>query len=181
MNYFDTMEDKDTAKLTEFNHNIKLLEKFGEMRRGEVIDITGVTSNHNEAVIELKSRSLKLVKNGFGDYAELVIAGKRKDGTVYTGNTMMIEEHKYADLQYFMCNEGKTGLYINFLDDAVVLYDLSKLSSRPKRSNEIMRIWSEGKQAYEYEYRRFLDLKDAWIWEMSDNGKYKLIQKGAKK
>jgi len=131
-NEFEISEEKCWEQLEEFNEEYHL---FNEIKRTPVkyhTDGTGYTINKLGEIryfnIELKSRNQILLDSG-------VISGTTEKGG-YTGDTIMIESHKVADMLLDNIN-GLEPLYINFLDDGtVIIFNLSKLKTCQVRNNE---------------------------------------------
>ena len=96
-------------------------------------------------------------------------------GETYTADTLYIEAHKAGDLFLdYICDE-KIPIYINFLnDDIVILYNLSRLKHRP--TEVAKRIHSKLYQGFELAKREELSLEDAWIYK-KENNVYKLIKR----
>lgn len=148
MNYFETNERQDLQLLYEFNYQTKLFTWVMPTEPKSQIDAIAMKGGRNFA-IEIKHR--------------LIPVSKYK--------SIMIEDYKYCELLQEYQFNNREPLYINFLHDAVVIFNLSKLKDKPKL--RIMNIKSEGYGAMQQQERRYmLDLSDAVIYK--DN---KLIKK----
>lgn len=158
--YFDNSEQRCLENLEKFNneyhifnHTEKTIEKFHADATGYTLNKLGERRNFN---IELKNRKQILLDNG-------VISGTTDKGG-YTGDTIMIESHKLADL--LLDNIiGLEPLYINFLlDGTVIIFNLNKLTKRPYKS-ENQNILSRGYGKMEMAKRQYLYITDAAIYK----------------
>ena len=145
MNYFDKSEQKCLKLLNEFNKKHKYFKGISATTRGEQIDAVAQDRQGRKISIEMKKRKGDLKTfQGYGD--------------------ILIEPSKMA---YFtkILESGHTlnekCLYINFLDDAVVIYDFDKLKNLVFYPNH--RQVNYGKKQYEYESRIGLKLDEAII------------------
>lgn len=146
--YFTNNERQDLQLLYEFNYQTKLFKWVMPTAEKSQIDAIAMKNNRTFA-IEIKHR--------------LIPVNRYK--------SIMIEDYKYLELMMEKQFNNREPLYINFLHDAVVIFNLSKLSAKPKM--RIMNIKSEGYEAIQHQERRYmLDLTDAVIYK--DN---KLIKK----
>ena len=148
MNYFETNERQDLQLLYQFNYDNKLFTWVMPTEPKSQIDAIAMKNNRNFA-IEIKHRMIPVDKY----------------------KSIMIEDYKYCELLQEYQFNNREPLYINFLHDAVVIFNLNKLKEKPKL--RIMNIKSEGYDKVQYQERRYmLDLSDAVIYK--DN---KLIKK----
>lgn len=139
-NYFMENEQQDLQLLYEFNYQTKLFQWVMPTQEKSQIDAIAMKNNRNFA-IEIKHR--------------LIPVDKYK--------SIMIEDYKYLELMMEKQFNGREPLYINFLHDAVVIFNLNKLKNKPKL--RIMNIKSEGYDKMQYQERRYmLDLSDAVIY-----------------
>lgn len=149
MNYFETNERQDLQLLYQFNYDNKLFTWVMPTAEKSQIDAIAMKGGRNFA-IEIKHR--------------LIPVSKYK--------SIMIEDYKYCELLQEYQFNNREPLYINFLHDAVVIFNLSKLKDKPKL--RIMNIKSEGYDKVQYQERRYmLDLSDAVIYK--DNKLIKTI------
>ena len=150
--YFDMNEKQDLQQLYEFNAEKRLFDSIKPNEYSAQIDATAKHKDR-EFAVEIKHR--------------LIPIGKYK--------TIMIEPYKYLELKLEYVYNGREGLYINFLHDAVVIFNIEKLKYRPKFT--VHNIRSGGYDAVQLNERRYhLDLRDAVIYK-KENNEYKLIQK----
>lgn len=150
--YFETNEKNDLQMLYEFNYNTKLFQSIKPTEEKSQIDAIAKKRDRQFA-IELKHRYINLEKY----------------------KSIMIEPYKYLELKLEYIYNGREGLYINFLHDAVVIFNIEKLKYRPKFT--VHNIRSGGYDAVQLNERRYhLDLRDAVIYK-KENNEYKLIQK----
>lgn len=140
--YFKDNEKQDLQLLYEFNYANKLFTWVMPTEPKSQIDAIAMKNNRTFA-IEIKHRMIPL--------------GRYK--------SIMIEDYKYAELLMEYQFNSREPLYINFLhDNVVVIFNLSKLSAKPKL--RIMNIKSEGYDKVQYQERRYmLDLSDAVIYK----------------
>ena len=147
--YFKDNEKQDLQLLYEFNYQTKLFKWVMPTEPKSQIDAIAMKNNRNFA-IEIKHRMIPVNKY----------------------KSIMIEDYKYLELMMEKQFNNREPLYINFLHDAVVIFNLSKLSAKPKM--RIMNIKSEGYDKVQYQERRYmLDLSDAVIYK--DNKLIKTI------
>ena len=149
MNYFETNERQDLQLLYQFNYDNKLFTWVMPTAEKSQIDAIAMKNNRNFA-IEIKHRMIPVDKY----------------------KSIMIEDYKYLELMMEKQFNNREPLYINFLHDAVVIFNLNKLKDKPKL--RIMNIKSEGYDKVLYQERRYmLDLTDACIYK--DNKLIKTI------
>ena len=140
MSYFETNEKQDLQLLYEFNYETKLFKWIMPTEPKSQIDAIAMKNNRNFA-IEIKHR--------------LIPVDRYK--------SIMIEDYKYLELMMEKQFHNREPLYINFLHDAVVIFNLNKLKEKPKM--RVMNIKSEGYDKVQYQERRYmLDLSDAVIY-----------------
>lgn len=141
MNYFMNNEKNDLQMLYDFNYEKGLFDEIRPEKEKSQIDATA-KHKQREFAVELKRRLIS--KNMY--------------------KSIMIEDYKYAELMMEYQFNKKEPLYINFLDDAVVIFNLNKLKHKPKL--RIMNIKSEGYDKLQLQERRYmLDINDAVIYD----------------
>ena len=141
MNYFETNEKQDLQLLYEFNYETKLFKWIMPTEPKSQIDAIAMKNSRTFA-IEIKHR--------------LIPVDRYK--------SIMIEDYKYLELMMEKQFNNREPLYINFLHDAVVIFNLNKLKEKPKM--RVMNIKSEGYDKVQYQERRYmLDLSDAVIFK----------------
>lgn len=166
-NFAASMEDKGFDKLVEFNSKLKL-DNLGRTPSGYTSDASG-TSFCGDVNIEIKVRNMEI------DPTTLTITGHTKDDRSYTADTLYIESHKIADLLLDHMCDGKVPLYVNFLNGGYcVVFNLSKLKHRPRK--EAKRIYSKLYQGFELAKRQLLDLRDAYIYKIMEDGRWMTIK-----
>ena len=142
--YFNKSEDICSEKIQTFNNKYHLFNEIGELKRKSSIDWTGITCTGKYANIELKNR------NYSSNYFQ----------------TIYIESHKWAKLKIQAEWDEQEPLYVNFMNDGVVLlFNLNKLKHKPVFS-EIKQIKSNGYGGFEISSRIELDVKDAWRYNL---------------
>ena len=139
--YFTMNEKEDLQQLYEFNAVKHLFDSIKPSEEKAQIDCTAKHKDRQFAV-EIKHR--------------LIPVNKYK--------TIMIEDYKYLELMLEYQFNGKEPLYINFLNDAVVIFNLNRLKSKPKV--RCMNIESKGYDRIQNMERRYmLDINDAVIYD----------------
>lgn len=140
--YFKDNEKQDLQLLYQFNYDNKLFTWVMPTEPKSQIDAIAMKGGRNFA-IEIKHR--------------LIPVDRYK--------SIMIEDYKYLELLQEYQFNNREPLYINFLhDNVVVIFNLSKLSAKPKL--RIMNIKSEGYGTMQQQERRYmLDLSDACIYK----------------
>lgn len=142
MNYFETNEKNDLQLLYEFNYKKHLFNKIIPTK--EKCQYDAIATHKNRTfVVELKRRYVKLEKY----------------------STMFIEDYKMAALLLEWQINKKEPLYICFLHDAILIYNLLKLKEIPKL--RITNIRSEGYDVMQVQERRYLlPIEDAVIYKI---------------
>ena len=139
--YFEMNEREDLQQLYEFNAVKHLFDSINPSEEKAQIDATAKHKDR-EFAVEIKHR--------------LIPVDKYK--------TIMIEDYKYLELMLEYQFYGKEPLYINFLNDVVVIFNLNKLKHKPKL--RVMNIKSEGYDTMQCQERRYmLDINDAVIYD----------------
>ena len=139
--YFDMNEKQDLQQLYEFNYEKHLFDSITPCKYSAQIDATAKYKNR-EFAVEIKHR--------------LMPKDKYK--------TIMIEDYKYLELMLEYQFNGKEPLYINFLNDCVVIFNLNKLKNKPKQ--KVLDIQSNGyDKLQKLERRYYLDINDAVIYD----------------
>lgn len=138
--YFKTNEKTDIQLLYEFNEEHKFFDAITPTKEKEQFDAIAWHKTRTFA-IELKHRFIPISRY----------------------KTLFIEDYKLAALMLEYIINKREPLYINFLHDAIVIFNLNKLSIKPKMT--IKDIKSEGYEHIQKQERRFeLNLKDAVIY-----------------
>lgn len=139
--YFDMNEKQDLQQLYEFNAVKHLFDSIKPNEYSAQIDCTAKHKNR-EFAVEIKHRLIPINKY----------------------KTIMIEDYKYLELMLEYQFTGREPLYINFLNDAVVIFNLNKLKNKPKL--KILDIQSNGyDKLQKLERRYYLDINDAVIYD----------------
>ena len=168
-NFANSQEKRNIELLNDFN-NFLNLQTLGKCPKAHHSDASGITKDNTFLNFELKIRNQTLKKKSDGTY---YVEGVNENGNQYTADTIYIEGHKAADLFLDYVMLDYLPMYINFLnDDVVVVYNLLKLNKRYEKQHR--RIWSELYQSFEIADRELLALEDAFIYK-KENNEYKLI------
>lgn len=143
--YFDMNEKQDLQQLYEFNAVKHLFDSIKPSEEKAQIDCTAKHKDR-EFAVEIKHRLIPINKY----------------------KTIMIEDYKYLELMLAYQFSGLEPLYINFLNDAVVIFNLNRLKNKPKL--KILDIESKGyDKTQKLERRYYLDITDAviydWTWK----------------
>lgn len=160
--YAEQYELNDFNKLTAFNKKLKL-KNLKQTDVGHYCDATG-EYNNKQINIELKSRNQNLIINN----NKLQIKGVEKD---YVDNTLFIESHKIADLLVDFIVNKSVPLYVNFLNNCTIVFNLSKLTHKPIKKH--IRAFSKWKESFEIQDRLALYLYDAYIYDVNNKLIYK--------
>lgn len=153
-------EEKDYLLMERFNEVLKLRD-LGRTESKHHSDATGYTTDGRFINIELKSRHLNLLD-------DWTLSGANHTEKAYTANTLYIESHKMADLLLDYVIDNKIPLYINFVnDDIVIVHNLSLLKQRPKTVTK--RISSKLYQGFEMGKRMELPISEAYIYKRIEN------------
>lgn len=154
-NLFDHQEDHDFQALLDLNSSKHWFEHLDRLPPKSHADASGTTRDGRKVIIELKSRNMSLTD----DNSHLI--ANTRDGGQCVVETVYIEGHKIASLMLDSL-DGFTPLYINFLTNGTVIFNLSKLKRRPRE--EVMRnVYSKGYMNWEEAKRQGLWIDDAAI------------------
>ena len=166
--YFEENEEKDYEQLVAFNEQTKLFWELHRTPSKHYYDVSGVTRDGREVIIELKRRYLNLIMN---DEDKLVISGKTGQGKVFFDDNLLLSDHKGLDMLFDAIVDKKIPLYITIANNCVIIHNLLKLKTRPKRYTSI-KSYSGGYQKFEYDSKQGLYIEDAVIYKINPEGKY---------
>lgn len=139
--YFNQSEQNDLQLLYEFNYEHKLFTSIIPTSAKCQYDAIATHKNRKFAV-ELKKRYIP--------------SNKYK--------TIMIEDYKYLELMLEAKYNNLEPLYINFLYDAVVIFNLNKLKTKPRFTEHTIK--SEGYETLQAKERRYhLPIEDGIIYK----------------
>ena len=140
-NYFNENEANDLQLLYEFNYEHKLFDRITPASAKCQYDAI-VTHKNRKFAVELKKRYIPLSKY----------------------KTIMIEDYKYLELLLEAKYNNLEPLYINFLYDAVVVFNLDKLKTKPRFTEHTIK--SEGYETLQAKERRYhLPIEDGIIYK----------------
>lgn len=163
--YFDSSEQRCWELFEKFNEVKLRLEEVERTPQYSDVDASGKTLLGDKVIIELKSRNLNLLSgDGF------TLSGESRNG-IFTSTTVMVEEHKLVEMCCLNLTEHAIPLYVNFLNNCVIVYNLLKLKSL---TSERTRVLSRGYNGFEIAKRWFMNLEDAFIYTNND---YQLLRK----
>ena len=150
--YVDFKEDNGYGLLERLNAVKGWFSSIDRLPDGFHADASGVTADGRRAIIEVKTREMRVQEDGS-------VTHYFTEGSVFP--SMMIEGHKLTDL-LLDAIDGFLPLYVNFLKDgSVLLFNLSTLSHRP--ASEKKKIYSKANDSFEVGTRYFLDIRDAIV------------------
>lgn len=139
--YFNQSEQNDLQLLYEFNYEHKLFDSIIPASAKCQYDAIATHKNRKFAV-ELKKRYITLSKY----------------------KTIMIEDYKYLELMLEAKYNGLEPLFVNFLYDAVVIFNLNKLKDKPRFTEHTIK--SEGYETLQAKERRYhLPIEDGIIYK----------------
>ena len=162
MGYFDKNETQDMLLLRKLSTDVGMFSKVGECEKYACADASGVTKDGKIAIVELKNRYNEI--QDFGD--------------------IFIESKKVAYLLLENITKGHIPLYINFFTvDGVTkhaaVWNLLNVTDFKYYSR--IRTHSRGYQSDEHRERFGLLYSDAWIYDIRESNKFKLLKRGGKR
>ena len=160
--YFADNEANDMLLLRKLSTDVGLFSTVGECEKYACVDASGVTKDGKVAIVELKNRYNEI--QDFGD--------------------IFIESKKVAYLLLEHITKGHIPLYINFFTiDGVTkhaaVWNLLNVTDFKYYSK--IRTHSKGYQSDEHRERFGLLYQDAWIYEIRDDNRFKLLKRGGSK
>ena len=99
-----------------------------------------------------------------------IYIGYKDDGKEYDCYGEYIEQHKVCSMLLDYVVYGYEPIYINFLRNGIVVYNLARLKHRPVQTHQ--KIRSKGYGKMEIGTREDLSLKDATIYDTN----YKIVK-----
>lgn len=151
--YCDTMEDRNEQLLNDFNQHVHWFSEITPNERGSEIDF-----------------KCKDIKSGRTTHVET----KERKGTIkqYANwGTVLIEPSKIARTSKIMesgYSLDEQRLYINFVDDGVLVFNLNKISTLKYFPNH--KHWNNRDKSYENEDRFGLLIEDAIVYQRDEDG-----------
>ena len=160
--YFDNNETNDMLLLRKLSTDVGMFTKVGECEKYACADASGITKDGKIAIVELKNRYNEI--QDFGD--------------------IFIESKKVAYLLLEHITKGHIPLYINFftvdgITKHAAVWNLLNVTDFKYYSR--IRTHSRGYQSDEHRERFGLLYCDAWIYEIRDDNKFKLLKRGGRK
>ena len=160
--YFDDNETQDMLLLRKLSTDVGMFTKVGECEKYACADASGITKDGKIAIVELKNRYNEI--QDFGD--------------------IFIESKKVAYLLLEHITKGHIPLYINFftvdgITKHAAVWNLLNVTDFKYYSR--IRTHSRGYQSDEHRERFGLLYSDAWIYEIRDDNKFKLLKRGGRK
>ena len=160
--YFDDNETHDMLLLRKLSTDVGMFTTVGECEKYACADASGITKDGKVAIVELKNRYNEI--QDFGD--------------------IFIESKKVAYLLLEHITKGHIPLYINFFTvDGITKYAAvwNLLNVTDYKYYARIRTHSSGYQSYENRERFGLLYSDAWIYEIRDDNRFKLLKRGGKR
>lgn len=154
LNYYDKQEEIDSKKLNEFNDQLQWFTDLTPNKRMSEIDYTAVDKKGRKTHIELKER--KGTIDIYKKYGDILI----EPGKIYATTRIMESGFTYDEQR----------LYMNWVDDGVIIFNLNNISSMKFYPNHKQRNY--GKKITEHEDRFALSMKDAIIYKLDEDGIY---------
>lgn len=152
---FNSQEDHDYQRLLDLNSSKHWFKHLDRLPPKSHADASGTTTDGRKVIIELKSRNMTITD----DNSHLI--ANTRDGGQCVVETVYIEGHKIASLLLDQLDDF-VPLYINFLNNGIVIFNLSKLKKRPRE--EVMRnVYSKGYMNWEEAKRQGLWIEDGAI------------------
>lgn len=163
-------EDEGYAKLEHFNEHFLNLQGLTRMPKNYPrCDASGITTDGTDVNVEIKVRNQILLDTN-------TVSGVSQYNHPYTANTIFIEAHKAADLLIDYIVDGNEPIYVNFIGEHVVVFNLRKLKRKPSRETN-KDIYSKLYEGKDKGVRYGLPLEDAFIYRKTENNSYILVRK----
>ena len=161
-NFFEENETNDMLLLRKLSTDVGMFSTVGECEKYACADARGNTKDGKVSIVELKNRYNEIQE--FGD--------------------IFIESKKVAYLLLEHITNGHIPLYINFFTvDGITKHAAvwNLLNVTDYRYYARIRTHSRGYQSDEHLERFGLLYSDAWIYEIRDDNKFKLLKRGGRK
>ena len=160
--YFDDNETQDMLLLRKLSTDVGMFSTVGECEKYACADASGITKDGKIAIVELKNRYNEI--QDFGD--------------------IFIESKKVAYLLLEHITKGHIPLYINFftvdgITKHAAVWNLLNVTDYMYYAR--IRTHSRGYQSDEHRERFGLLYSDAWIYEIREDNKFKLLKRGGKR
>ena len=160
--YFDDNETNDMLLLRKLSTDVGMFSTVGECEKYACADASGITKDGKIAIVELKNRYNEI--QDFGD--------------------IFIESKKVAYLFLEHITKGHIPLYINFftvdgITKHAAVWNLLNVTDFKYYSR--IRTHSRGYQSDEHRERFGLLYSDAWIYEIREDNRFKLLKRGGRK
>lgn len=156
-NYFDAQESRCKKLLREFNDELQWFKGITATTRLSETDFKCTDKKDRLTHVETKERQGTIQQ--FKDYGDILI----EPGKIHAFTRIAESGFTY--------NEQR--LYINFVDDGVIIFNLNNISSMNFYPNHKQRNY--GKGITEHEDRFGLKMQDAIIYKKQDNSFIRLF------
>lgn len=149
--FYNENEQRDFELLKEFNEKLQLNNLKRTNPKCE-FDAEGMTFNNKNVAIELKYRD-----------ADFNV----ENNTLYNSDEIIIEAHKYIDMINISKFDNKIPLFINFTKNGYkIVFNLDYLSVKPIKRFAYTK--NPSYNSVEKEFKYFLNLKDAFIYDKNN-------------
>lgn len=156
-NYFQECENIDASLLHDFVNKTNLFKEIKQNEYGDKVDFLGTDKNDRPCMLEIKRRKCN----------------------IQTYSTIYIETEKYWSLIQRWRQFNFIPLYVNFMDNGVLIFDL-KRTEPDKMKPKLVNIWNGGYKQNQEVWRYELPREDAITFYNDENNGYKLIHDGKK-
>ena len=157
--YFSTKENDGYKRLQHFNDLKHFFSTIGRTPPTYDFDASGRTTEDKPVSIEIKTRDLNLTEDN------------KVSGSTFIDDTLLIEARKMADLLLDYTITGAIPLYINFLNNAVIIFNFSKMKEKPCK--KFFKAQNYGQKGMELGNRYLLPIKDAYIYRYGEGEQWK--------
>lgn len=152
--YFFEKENEGYTKLERFNKDKHFFKSIGRTPPTYDFDASGRTTEDKPVSIEIKTRDLNLTEDN------------KVSGSTFIDDTLLIEARKMADLLLDYTITGAIPLYINFLNNAVVIYNFAKMKKKPEK--KFFKTQNFGQKGMELGNRYLLPVNEAYIYRLEE-------------
>ena len=152
--YFSEKENEGYTKLERFNKDKHFFKSIGRTPVGYDYDASGVTEDGQPVSIEIKIRDLNLTDDN------------KVSGRTFIDDTLLIEARKVAGLLIDYTMTGAIPLYLNFLNNATLIYNFTKLKQKPEK--KFFKAQNFGRNGMELGDRYLLPVNEAYIYRLEE-------------
>lgn len=153
--YFGEKENEGYARLERLNQEKHFFETIGRTPVGYDYDASGVTKDGVPVSIEIKIRDLDLTDDN------------KVSGKTFVDETLLVEARKVAGLLIDHVITGAIPLYVNFLNNATVIFNFLKFSKKPEK--RFFKAQNYGRNGMELGDRYLLPITEGYIYRRGNN------------